>query len=189
MRTPLDFMICRTADLDRVVGLSSVTSRLNKAASPIGGTYGKVRSSGTQMHHGWDLYARIGTPCYAISTGEVVSTAVHTGYGRCVMLKLQGLEANALAQRYSIPAVFALYAHLSAALVGPSSVMEGAKLALSGAGGNAFNTPPHLHFELRKTHQFGVSNATIDPAELFGSHYLASHADDVTRVKQIFGLQ
>jgi hypothetical protein len=61
MRAPLDEMTIRTADLDRAHTSPGVTSRLSYAASPLGGSCGKVRSSRTKAHQGWDLYAPIGT--------------------------------------------------------------------------------------------------------------------------------
>ncbi len=151
MRTPLNVMILRRADLDAAVQLPSVTDRLKKNASPTGGSFGYVRSSGGKFHSGWDLYAKVGTPCFSILPGEVVWAASISGYGRTVVLKLHGPQAEELANRLLVPAVYALYGHLSSILVREMSVREGVAVGMTGADGNASNTPPHLHFELRTT--------------------------------------
>lgn len=183
-------MILRRADLDAIVNLPTVSDRLKTSSSPIGGGYGMVRSGGTKLHNGWDLYSQVGTACYSVTPGEIVSTTPITGYGRSVIVKLYGPQADAVAKRHSVLAIYALYAHLSSVLVGRMSILEGARIALTGADGNAANTPPHLHFTLLKSPypRKGV-NDSIDPSELFGSQYYASRADDTARVKAIYSLK
>lgn len=187
METPLDIMILRTAHLDALVTVPGVKERLKTTSSPIGGSYGDVRSGGKKKHKGWDLYARIGTSCYSITPGEIVFTGPINGYGTSIVLKLNGAEATALAKKHSVKAIYALYAHLSAALVGKMSILEGARIALSGNDGNASDSPPHLHFELRTSElpRKGVDD-TIDPTELFGNQFSVCRPDDEDIIKAMF---
>ena len=188
MATPLQVMVLRTADLDSQVKVQGVTDRLSTSASPVGGTYGFVRSHHQKWHNGWDLYAKTGTLCFAVTDGEVIETAVHTGYGRTLIMKLQGPQADAIARRHKVPSLYALYGHLSAYLTGKACVMEGASVARTGADGNAYNTPPHLHFELRTSPSFAGGHHSIDPGELLGWQYYACQGSDISRVKAVYGL-
>lgn len=190
MVDPLQTMIIRRADLDALVTTPGVTSRLSTRASPVGGTFGMVRSSGQKRHTGWDLYAAVGTSCYALCASEFVSYGVIGDYGNTLVLKLLDATANALAKRHQASNLFAMYCHLSGMSGGPGSYMAGAAVALTGNSGNAATTPAHLHFEIRKTAAPRKGdNATIDPAELLGSQYYASRPDDVQRVKSMYGIR
>jgi murein DD-endopeptidase MepM/ murein hydrolase activator NlpD len=190
MMDPLKTMIIRRAELDALITTTGVTSKLNPVASPVGGVFGKVRSSGHKMHTGWDLYAAVGTPCFAICGCEFVSTSVIGDYGTTLVVKLLDPAANMLAMKHGVPSIYAMYCHLSNVRVANASFMQGTILASTGNSGNATNTPPHLHFEVRKTPtpRKGDGSA-IDPGELLGSRHLVSQADDVRRVKAIYGLK
>jgi murein DD-endopeptidase MepM/ murein hydrolase activator NlpD len=59
-------MRIRTADVEQTLRAPGVTSRLSVAARPLGGDFGVVRSHNHKNHQGWDLYAAVGTPIYAI---------------------------------------------------------------------------------------------------------------------------
>jgi murein DD-endopeptidase MepM/ murein hydrolase activator NlpD len=54
-------------------------------------------------------------------------------------------------------------------------VLEGDEIGLTGTSGNAGNTPPHLHFELRTNPRpsSGLSDR-LDPGELLGYGYYSS---------------
>jgi murein DD-endopeptidase MepM/ murein hydrolase activator NlpD len=186
-RNPLDVMLIRTADLDKLVKLPGVSSRLTGVASPIGGTFGMVRSSGHQHHAGWDLYAREGSSCYAVCGGEWHGEV--PGYGMTLGVKLLDAEAQTVARSLAKPQLFALYSHLSQVVLIKSSFQPGALLARTGKSGTASSTPPHLHFELRTA---GVpkkgDGAAVDPAKLFGTALLACRNDDHDRLNRIYGL-
>jgi murein DD-endopeptidase MepM/ murein hydrolase activator NlpD len=128
-----------------------------------------------KAHQGWDIYADPGTECYAIADGVVVSTATQTGYGNCVVIKLNSITING-------DPVFAFYAHLDSSKVNKGNgVRKGDVIGLTGGSGNAdpqfWQQPPpdypvdfHLHFELRAAASPGTGPLTdrYNPAYLFG---------------------
>jgi murein DD-endopeptidase MepM/ murein hydrolase activator NlpD len=166
MRAPLDDMFIRNAREDaRYRGQRGVrTDRLLKPdASPAGGAFGLVRSSGTQAHQGWDLYAPVNTPIYAVSDGTVVAVSRGAKLGHYVVLRF----AHGTRQLY------ALYAHLCHVGVAEGQVVkEGQVLGAVGTDGNAWGTPPHLHFEIRTTPNYteGLTNR-VSPGSILGGHY------------------
>jgi len=176
MRAPLESMYIRTAELDQSTTNPSVTSRLKHGASPIGGSFGKVRSSGTKAHQGWDIYAEIGTFAYAVGAGVVegVRDEKTKGYGLqiCLRLDLESMTRVSGPQ----PQLWAFYAHLALAFVKKGMrVDEGEPIAMTGNSGNAENTPPHLHFEIR-TQPWPPTGLTgrIDPGEVLGYGFYMS---------------
>ena len=175
MRPPLDTMKIRTAEHDDAARGPAVTSRLSTAASPIGGSFGPVRSSGARLHQGWDLYAAIGTTVYAVAPGIVEYAETRGDYGTQVCIRLQE-EALSPVNRDAAAPRFAFYAHLSASFVQPGqAVLEGDEIGLTGNSGNAGNTPPHLHFELRtKARPSTGLSGRLDPGELLGYGYYSS---------------
>jgi murein DD-endopeptidase MepM/ murein hydrolase activator NlpD len=176
MRTPLDKMQLRAADIEESIHQPGVTSKLSWQASPVGGSFGKVRSSGHKPHQGWDLYATVGTPVYAVMDGQVAYAESHGDYGLQVCILLGGLQCSnvdAIAQRFHSAHLYAFYGHLSSALVKKGdTVREGQTIGLSGNSGNARTTPPHLHFEVRTVARLGKGLVgRIDPGELLGYQY------------------
>lgn len=146
MVNPLQQMLIRTAELDSVV---TSKEKLNFKSSPVGGIFGYVRSLGIQPHQGWDLYAAVGTSIYAISKGKVeyVRDTGKKFYGLqvCLHFRPQGYLSA-----YYPKGLYAFYAHLLQVRVKTGDlVMEGQILGATGTSGNAENTPPHLHFEIR----------------------------------------
>ena len=58
-------------------------------------------------------------------------------------------------------------------------LQEGRGIGLTGSTGNAYNTPPHLHFELRTAFQWEKGHPLkfdIDPGELLGYGYYSTSA-------------
>lgn len=163
MKTPLVEMVVRTPELDR-----SRYPHLNSLKYPFGGTVGVgVRSAGHRNHAGWDLYAKPGTAAYAITNGRVVQAGTMHGYGNILLLEFEFRKQT----------LYALYAHLTCALVLPSghrptNVAEGDKVALTGTTGNAAGEPPHLHFEIWiKRHVGYFPDGRISPGEVLGYQY------------------
>ena len=167
---PLDRMDIRTADIEQHIHQPGVTSKLT---SPLGGTFGMVRSSGHKPHQGWDLYAKVGSPVYAVCDSVVEYTSKHGDYGLqlCLHLGLMcGSEVDRLGAKFHAKYLYAFYAHLSSVLVGAgSTVREGQLIAFSGNSGIAAHTPPHLHFEIRTEARPGRGlRGRIDPGKVLG---------------------
>jgi peptidoglycan LD-endopeptidase LytH len=98
-----------------------------------GDTFGAPR--GNLTHEGIDVFAREGTPVLAVDDG-----ALTFGEG-----KIGGHFAHLLASdgtRY-------YFAHLQRYEGAPRTVRAGDVIAYVGHTGNAANTPPHLHLEVR----------------------------------------
>ena len=177
MRNPLDKMIIRNALHE---SLQQYPDRLKEHASPIGGSFGLVRSSGLKPHQGWDLYAPMWAQVYAISEATVVGVksslapegCQQNSYGNFVTIQLDltkpGLER--VSGKYF--QLFAFYGHLAAVNVKVGDlVAEGAVVGRVGRSGNACHSPSHLHFEVRTVasppSQSGL-HYRIDPGELLG---------------------
>jgi len=168
MRAPLDIM-----KLNKHCTLSGQLSEL-------GASFGWTRSGGMQPHQGWDLEAKEGTSCYAISNGIIVYAMKDNqgSYGRCVLLQFNksGGPKTTSAQRD----LFAFYAHLSRVFVNAgNSITEGGIIGETGVSGNAANSPspPHLHFEIRTVSTNYPKGQTplahrLDPGEVLGYRYL-----------------
>jgi murein DD-endopeptidase MepM/ murein hydrolase activator NlpD len=107
----------------------------------VGGTYGYTRfhdGGGRKFHGGIDLYAPVGTDCYAISSGRVLATAYGNDFGKYVLTRVDHPARR-----------FALYAHLSKILVAEGAKLEpGTILGKTGTSGNSSPQYPHLHFEI-----------------------------------------
>jgi len=166
MRPPLDHMFIRNArDDSKYRGTPGVHSLLEPDASPAGGAFGPVRSSGTKNHQGWDLYAPVNTPVYAIADGKIVTATRGHDLGNYVVLRLS----------YGGRELYAVYGHLCHIAVGESQlVKEGAVLGQSGTDGNANGTPPHLHFEIRTVKdppRHSGLHYRVSPGSILGGHY------------------
>jgi len=99
--------------------------------------FGRRTFNGDEEYHaGIDIACPIGTPVYAVISGEVVTADWVPGYGYCVMLKHPDETVT-------------VYGHLSDIKVSVGDKVEQGKvIALSGNTGKS--TGPHLHFEVRK---------------------------------------
>ncbi len=100
----------------------------------IANTFGGPRSNG-RKHEGTDIFAAIGTPVLAAAEGMVVQVGTNNLGGQVVMVWGYG-------DRYYY------YAHLSkfANIQVGDMVKAGDVVGYVGLTGNAFGTPPHLHF-------------------------------------------
>jgi murein DD-endopeptidase MepM/ murein hydrolase activator NlpD len=115
-------------------------------------TFGYVRrnADGTKRpHQGWDFEAADGTPCFAISDGEIEKVTEFGGYGKQVILRFT-FDHDHDGDRDTL---FAHYAHLSRFDVKPGDkVKAGQQIGLTGSSGNAVSmsgVDKHLHFEIR----------------------------------------
>jgi murein DD-endopeptidase MepM/ murein hydrolase activator NlpD len=175
MRNPLQQMVLRTYETDSQAIDTRITSRLNVKASPLGGDYGHVRSSGKQNHQGWDLASRPGTPVFAIASGSIEWIRFYTGnvthdpYGNQVCLR------TTIAQPFLEQPLWAFYAHLMTICVQQRQpVREGDVLGFVGSTGNADKTPAHLHFELRTSGARHLPKGLlyrINPGQVLGYSY------------------
>jgi murein DD-endopeptidase MepM/ murein hydrolase activator NlpD len=139
--------------------------------SPINNTFGRYRDGGTRWHGGWDLSAPLGTPTYAIAGAKVVYVGKIGGYGTTVVLEFQ----------HQGQTFYAWYAHLLIPLVRKGSIVSaGQAVGMTGKSGNAANTPPHLHFEIRraKAPGQGLGTLPIDPQEILGPAPLVCRPGD-----------
>jgi len=185
MRYPLDKMVLRTA-LHEV--LDEATDKMNFIASPVGGSFGLVRSSGSKAHQGWDLYSPVNAPIYAIADSIVVSVCNAfapeecrpNSYGNSVCVLLAAPALQTLSQKLQCD-LFAFYGHLAdvAVSVGDQP-WEGLVLGHVGRSGNACHSPSHLHFEIRTIasppRKSGLKYR-IDPGEVFGYDIYSSRTE------------
>jgi murein DD-endopeptidase MepM/ murein hydrolase activator NlpD len=122
-------------------------------------------------HQGWDLLARVGTPCYAIAMGRVGFTdkaPVGEGYGWQVCMSFKASIFN-----YTQTTFYAFYGHLSQISVNAGEVVTpDTQIGLTGKTGNAVNLAvkdDHLHFEIRTTPNVGGGlKGRVNPAYLYG---------------------
>ena len=112
---------------------------------------GKHWSSG--FHTGVDFAVPTGTEVLAVADGKIEAANWGKAYGTQLVQSVNG--------------GFAIYAHLSKALVKPGdSVVRGQVIAKSGNTGNS--TGAHLHFELRNQRRW-TGGKPLDPAEILAS--------------------
>lgn len=110
-----------------------------------GGRYGYTRLDGNlnpKFHAGLDIYSPLFSNLYAIHAGTVYSTGVSSTFGNYVIIK-SIVDGQVF---------YILYAHLS--LVGVSgtinsTITQGQVIGRTGATGNASESNPHVHFEVR----------------------------------------
>ena len=147
------------------------------------GAFGMVRltSKGeAKGHQGLDIFADIGTPCYACLDGEIVSYSNegNDGYGNVLVLKVSGDELRGAKNNYTLEFAseiikgkgfdenaseyYLRYAHLSSAVKTSGYVKAGELVCYTGDTGNAKDViNPHLHFEIamkKKGNGFGLVN-------------------------------
>lgn len=131
----------------------------------VSNTFGMVRHNADgskKPHQGWDFFAPVGTPCFAVADGTVALVTNGGDYGRVVVHSFV----------FDGETLFATYAHMSAIEVAQGqAVTRGQRIGLSGNSGNASTmTGPdqHLHFEIRTVPQPGRGLAgRISPLNIF----------------------
>ena len=74
----------------------------SKDDRPWNGAYGLVRNGGERAHAGLDIFARIGTPCYACLDGEIVKFEDQGDYGKVIVLKVKGDDLRASRNNYTL---------------------------------------------------------------------------------------
>jgi hypothetical protein len=153
-------------------------------------TFGMVRTevvngqSQPKPHQGWDLYAPVGTLCYAIGNGKVVRrddvpTSEHTGLGSLLIIEIDSDVCTIDGH-----SVYATYAHLSSIDVSLNARVTKCQLiGKTGITGNAYNMSgldQHLHFELRKSIWPGTGlQNRFNPTELYGNPPMQMIVDPV----------
>ena len=147
------------------------SGRVDKSSN---GAFGLVRNGGEKAHAGLDIFARIGTPCFACLDGEIVQDMGEGTYGNVIVLKVKGDDLRASRNNYTlefsgkekneiIQAVdfdinsdyfYIRYCHLhetkkvSGIKVG-CKVKAGDHIGYTSDTGNAKNLPnTHLHLEI-----------------------------------------
>jgi len=129
-------------------------------------TYGPVRmnsAGNVQPHQGWDFFAEVGTPCYAIADGKVALIYVSKDYGNVLVASFTH-EGQTL---------YAAYAHMGKITVNQGAALKrGDKVGLTGESGNARGMrgpDQHLHFEIRTEPRPGMGLAgRMSPMRVFG---------------------
>lgn len=109
-----------------------------------GGRYGytRVENGEPKFHAGLDIYSPLYSNLYAIHGGLVYSTGVSSTFGNYVII--QSIVDGQV--------FYILYAHLNHVLVSDtinSSITQGQVIGRTGASGNASESNPHVHIEVR----------------------------------------
>lgn len=139
--------------------------------------FGMVRNNGKRPHQGWDLWAPVGTPIYAVADGLIEFVKINSGdYGTQICASFENTQTPG-------SLLYVFYAHLSQVYVTEKMwVQEGQMLGLTGKTGNAkgFTSieDEHLHFEVRTEAAPGLGlKGRLDPAKFFGYDLYTSSAD------------
>jgi murein DD-endopeptidase MepM/ murein hydrolase activator NlpD len=159
--------------------LKNMKLRKKGLQSSYGASYGYVRklnaalSQYEKFHQGWDLEAATGTPCYAISGGEITHFGHHLQFGWNIVLQF---SASGQTEVSPVDPLWAFYAHLSGHLVSKGALVStGQMIGFTGHSGNASASSPHLHFEIRNTPNPSPGlggTGRINPATILGYKYL-----------------
>ena len=110
-----------------------------------GGRYGYTRLDDNldpKFHAGLDIYSPLYSNLYAIHSGDVYSTGVSSTFGNYVIIK-STVDGQVF---------YMLYAHLSQVGVSDtinSTITQGQIIGRTGASGNASESNPHVHIEVR----------------------------------------
>ncbi len=149
-------------------------------------TFGIVRTNndGTpRCHQGWDLQANLCTQVFAVANGTIVWVRADDGvnaYGNQVLLAFSEQSIAGAPLYGPFQQFYAFYGHLTAFTVKPGQqVVEGELIASTGQTGNAGNTPPHLHFEIRSTDSPALGTGLggrLDPTLFLGQPPLAGRS-------------
>lgn len=129
-------------------------------------TYGNVRRNRfglKRAHQGWDFFAPVGTPCFAIADGRVVLVYESPDYGKVLVASFRHLDRT----------LYAAYAHLNLFRARHGDVLQrGEIVGYTGDSGNARGMPPedeHLHFEIRTEPRPGTGlGGRLSPMAIYG---------------------
>jgi len=105
-----------------------------QGATSFADTWGYPRPNG-RTHKGVDMFAARGTPLVAVLSG---STFLQNAGAGGLSVFLQASDGNTY-----------YYAHLDETVGGARTVAKGEVIGTVGTSGNAYDSPPHLHFEIR----------------------------------------
>jgi len=136
-------------------------------AASWGDTYGSARSDVPGgWHHGDDLFAPLGTPVVAVANGTVFAVGWNAvGGWRLWLVDHQGNNFY--------------YAHLSgytSLAQNDHEVKRGDVLGFVGNTGDAFTTPPHLHFEVHPNALLYLGyDGAVDPTTYLRAWSLVAH--------------
>lgn len=101
-------------------------------------------------HWGEDYSTSAGTPVYATAPGKVISTAPNPKGGNAVKIQHPGN-------------ITSYYAHLNSISTNVNdNVDQNTVIGTVGNSGNAKETAPHLHFEIK------ISGSPVAPSSMFG---------------------
>lgn len=151
-------MIILTILSSLAVSSSFPLSEMHIRNNSISNTFGMVRNSGRKAHQGWDLSAKIGDPVFSIAPFETSMSGYHADYGYWVMY------------RSTKSGYYYFNAHLSRIPPLPKRGKIGDIIGYVGTSGNARNSDPHLHFEMRTKAYPGLGlSGRLSPANTFGS--------------------
>lgn len=131
-------------------------------------TSGWIISKG-YSHHGIDYFNKVGTPITAVYGGVVDWVSDVDLYDRGKGIKTEtcgkgvGIKQEGMLTGYRI-----VYCHLKDVKVKiGEKVSKCQEIGIMGKTGNAWNTPAHLHFELKKISLNPPDGERINPAPLF----------------------
>lgn len=129
--------------------------------------YGAARAS-TGWHHGNDIFAPLGAPVLAVTSGELFLVGWNAVGGHRLWLRDDG--GNEF-----------YFAHLSAytpLAQNGARVEAGDVLGFVGASGDAVGTPPHLHFEIHPHELLDLGyDGVVNPFEFLSAWQRARDAD------------
>lgn len=119
---------------------------LGKSNEAVGSFFGMERDGGKRKHEGIDIFAKRGTPVVAVTNGTITRTGN------------QGLGGKQVWQRDGLFNYAIYYAHLDSITATDGRTAKiGDTLGFVGNTGNAFGTPPHLHFGIYKSFSGAVN--------------------------------
>ncbi len=139
-----------------------------------GGRYGAPRSDGTS-HNGLDIKSPLDGSLHSMFDGTVYSAeASSQTFGKYIIVESD----------YEGETIYVLYAHLNSRSVNNGApVLTGSIIGKTGDTGNAVDTEPHVHIEVRKqVPQHGYNNAPHFDPEVYLSTKFDSEGNSIPPV-------
>lgn len=129
-----------------------------------GGRWDAPRSDGTP-HNGLDIKSPIDGPLHSMFSGTVYAAFESGGdFGTYIIVQ----------SNYEGETIYVLYAHLnSLGVSSEDTITAGSLIGRTGDTGNAEDTVPHVHIEVRKqVDQYGYNNAPdFDPEDFMSTTF------------------